>query len=69
MKVMALKLSHRDIKKGEEILIEGEKTFIEENVSSIHFKGKEVEKGIKGSEVGIKINGKVKKGDKVFLYK
>jgi len=69
MKVMALKLSHRDIKKGEEILIEGEKTFIEENVSSIHFKGKEIEKGIKGSEVGVKINGKVKKGDKVFLYK
>lgn len=69
LKVMALKLSHRGIKKGEKILIEGEKTFIEEEILSIHFKGKEVEKGIKGNEVGIKINGKVKKGDKVFLYK
>jgi translation elongation factor EF-1alpha len=69
MKVMAIKLSHRNIKKGEKIMIEGEKTFLEEDVFSIHFKGKEIEKGIKGTEVGVKIRGKVKKGDKVFLYK
>lgn len=69
MKVMALKLSHRGVQLKDRIIIEGEKTFIEQDISSIHFKGKEIKKGIKGSEVGIKINKKVKKGDKVFIYK
>lgn len=68
LKVMALKLSHRGIKVEEKIMIEGEKTFLEETVSSIHFKTKEVEKGLKGQEVGVLIKGKVKKGDKVFIY-
>jgi U32 family peptidase len=68
IKVMALKLSHRGIKKGEKIIVEGQKTFIEETVSSIHFKTKDVDKGLKGQEVGVFIKGKVRKGDKVFLY-
>ncbi len=69
MKVMALKLSHRGISLKDKIIVEGEKTFIEQDVSSIHFKGKEINKGIKGEEVGIKINNIARKGDKVFLLK
>jgi U32 family peptidase len=68
IKVMALKLSHRGIRVGEKIMVEGEKTFIEETVSSIHFKTKEVNKGLKGQEVGVSIKEKVRKGDKVFIY-
>ncbi|MDD5013227.1 MAG: U32 family peptidase [Candidatus Pacebacteria bacterium] len=66
--VAALKLSHRGIKLGEKIMIEGEKTFIEDNIESIHFKEEKVEKGLKGQEVGIKVKSKVNKGDKVFMF-
>lgn len=69
IRVASLELKHRGIKQGERIVVEGEKTFIEQEVSSIHLKGKEVKKAGKGEEAGIRIEGKVKKGDKVFALK
>ncbi|MDD5696570.1 MAG: U32 family peptidase [Candidatus Pacebacteria bacterium] len=69
IKVGSLELKHRGIKQGERIVIEGEKTFIEQDISSIHLKGKAVKKADKGEEVGITIEGRVKKGDKVFALK
>jgi putative protease len=68
-KVGALNLKHIGIKINDHIVIEGEKTFIEQNISSIHLDDKSVNKAPKGKEVGIMINQKVKKGDKVFILK
>ncbi len=67
--VASLELKHRGVKQGERIVVEGKKTFIEQEVSSIHLKEKEVRKADKGKEVGIKIEGKARKGDKVFALK
>ncbi len=69
LQVISLELKHRGIKQGEKIIIEGEKTFIEQSVSSIHWQGKPVKKMAKGEEVGLKIEGRARKGDKVFALK
>jgi len=69
LQVISLKLKHQGLKQGERIIIEGEKTFIEQSVSSIHWQGKPVKKTAKGEEIGLKIKGRARRGDKVFTLK
>jgi len=60
-------LNHLNLKVGERIIVEGEHTFIEQDVKSIQVKNEDVKMGKKGEEVAIVFNDIVRKNDKVFL--
>jgi putative protease len=62
-------LNHLNLKVGERIIVEGEHTFIEQDVESIQIKNKNVKMGKKGEEVAVVFNDIVRKNDKVFLIK
>lgn len=57
----------RALKVGDTIRFEGSTTGFEQEVTSMQLEHKEVEKGKKGQEVGIKVDEKVRDGDDVFL--
>jgi len=63
----AVSLNHSDLKIGDRIVVEGPTTFIEQEVSSIQIRNKDVKIGKKGEEVAIVFKGVVRKNDKVFL--
>ncbi|MFA5715078.1 MAG: peptidase U32 family protein [Candidatus Paceibacterota bacterium] len=65
----AVSLNHLNLKVGERIIIEGEHTFIEQDVTSIQIDNKDVKMGKKGEEVAVVFNDIVRKNDKVFLIK
>ena len=52
---------------GTTVRFKGATTDFEETITSMQFDHKDVEKAKKGQEVGIKIGGKVREGDQVFL--
>lgn len=66
---VSLDLKHIDIKIGDKIVIEGPKTFIEQEITSMEVDNKKVKKAIKGEEVAIMIDGVVANGDKLFIVK
>ena len=66
---ISLDLKHIGIKIGDNIIIEGPKTFIEQEISSIEVANKKVKTAKKGEEAAIHINGQPKNGDKVFVIK
>jgi len=66
-KSTSIRLDHRDLKIGEKIVIEGNHTFIEQEVESMQVKNKDVKIGKKGEEIAIKISGPTKNNDKVFI--
>jgi putative protease len=65
----AVSLNHLNLKVGERIIVEGEHTFIEQDVTSIQIDNKDVKAGKKGEEVAVVFNDIVRKNDKVFLIK
>jgi putative protease len=67
--VASIKLRDRGIKVGEKIIIEGAKTFIEQEVKSIQIDGKDIKKAKKGDSIGIKIKSIARKGDNIFIIK
>lgn len=58
-----------DIKKGDEILIEGKTTFLLQNADSMQVENKKTDKASKGQSVGLKVNERVRPKDKVFILK
>lgn len=54
------------LKEGDEISIEGHMTNIQQAASSIQIDRKPVESAKKGQSVGIKVEQRVREGDKVF---
>lgn len=67
--VAEIKLNHGPIKNNDNILIEGARTYLEHQVSSMEIANKKIERGEKGQDVAIQILQKVKTGDKVFVLK
>jgi putative protease len=55
------------LKVGDKIRIEGGKTSFEQEVAEIQLEHASIPEGKKGQEVGIKVNEKVREGNKVFL--
>jgi putative protease len=66
---VSIDLKHIGIKIGDKIVIEGVKTFVEQEITSIEVGNKKVKKAVKGEEAAILINGKVSNGDKLFIIK
>jgi len=54
------------VKVGEKIKIKGHSTDIEQGIDSMQIEHKEVEEAKKGDVIGLKVNDKVREGDKVY---
>ncbi len=67
LNVALIKLTEKELKLNEEIYIEGKTTYLKQKVESMEIENKQVKNGKKGTEVGIKVEKKVKKGDNVFI--
>ncbi len=52
---------------GTRVQIKGATTDFEYTISSMQFDHKEIEKGKKGQEIGVKVEEKAREGDEVFL--
>lgn len=63
----AVRLLEEGIAIGDIIIIEGSKTYLRQQVSSIKKGGKELLRAEKGDEVGLAVNGTVRKNDRVFI--
>lgn len=55
------------LKQGDTIHIKGSSTDFEQNISSMEVEYESVEEAKKGDSVGIKVDQKVKEGDRIFL--
>jgi len=55
------------LKKGDHLKFEGHSTNFDQVVSEMQFDHKDIDSGAKGKEVGIKLDDKVREGDKVYL--
>lgn len=51
---------------GEQILIKGATTHIEQDVTSMQIEHKDITKAKKGQSIGLKVDGKVRKKDNVY---
>lgn len=60
-------LKHRGLEVGEDLLIEGETTYLEQSVDSLEVEGDQINSAEKGRRVGLKTNGQVRKNDKVYV--
>ena len=56
-----------DLKIGDKLKFQGHTTDFEQVVGQMQFDHKDIEEGKKGQEVGIKLEGKVRDGDSVYL--
>jgi len=56
----------RAVKVGEKIHIKGATTDFVQTISSMQYNHKEIKTAKKGQEVGIKVDEKVREGDKVY---
>ncbi|OGH47934.1 MAG: hypothetical protein A3A51_00340 [Candidatus Levybacteria bacterium RIFCSPLOWO2_01_FULL_39_10] len=57
----------QDLKVGDKLKFQGNKTDFEQIVEQMQFDHKDIEEATKGQEVGIKLDEKVRDGDEVFL--
>jgi U32 family peptidase len=55
-----------ELKIGDEILIEGKDSKIKQKVTSMQIEHENVEKAVAGQSIGLKVDGKVKDGYKVY---
>lgn len=68
--VAEVKIETGSLQIGQEILIIGNSTGVhKEKISSMQIEGKDVKNVFKGTHVGIKVSGIVRKNDKVYLWK
>ncbi|MFH1783164.1 MAG: U32 family peptidase [Candidatus Omnitrophota bacterium] len=68
--VAAIRVCNDKVKVGEEVLIYGETTPARTvKIEDIHINRKSVRSAKKGDEIGIKLPFKVRRNDKVFIYK
>ncbi len=64
LKVAIFQLSD-NLKLGDKISIEGYTTDFQQTVDSMQIEHRNVEKAVKGDSVGVKVEGRCRKGDKV----
>jgi putative protease len=64
LKVAIIQLSD-NLKLGDKISIEGYTTDFQQTVDSMQIEHRNVEKAVKGDSVGVKVEGRCRKGDKV----
>lgn len=57
---------NKTIKTGETVRFKGHQTDFTQNIESIQFDHKDIDSAKKGQEVGVKVNEKVREGDKVY---
>ena len=55
-----------DLKIGDRIKLQGNKTDFEQDVTQMQFDHKDIEEAKSGQEVGIKLDEKVRDGDEVY---
>jgi putative protease len=55
-----------ELKIGDEILIEGKDSKIRQKVTSMQIEHEDIEKAVAGQSIGLKVDGKVKDGYKVY---
>jgi putative protease len=63
----AVRLLEEGIAIGDTIVIEGSKTYLRQQVSSMKKSGKDLLRAEKGDEVGLTVDGMVRKNDRVFI--
>ena len=61
-----VRLLELELAVGDSIIIEGNSTYIEQEVGSLMSGGESILKAEKGQEVGLGVDGKVRKNDRVF---
>ncbi|MEK6934261.1 MAG: EF-Tu/IF-2/RF-3 family GTPase [Nanoarchaeota archaeon] len=66
--VAAIKLKGK-LKEGDKIRVKGHTTDFEQKVGSMQIEHEKVKEAKKGDQVGIKVDDKVRKHDKVYLVK
>jgi len=66
--VAVVKLKDK-LKVGDRISIQGATTNLEQEVSSMQIFNKPVKEAKKGDSIGLKVEDRVREGDKVFLVK
>lgn len=66
-KVAAVRLLEEGIAVGDEIVIEGNTTYLKQSVSSLKKEEKNITKAEKGDEVGLAVNNIVRKNDLIYL--
>ena len=64
LKVAIIQLSD-NLKLGDKISIEGYTTDFQQTVDSMQIEHRNVEKAVKGDRIGVKVEGRCRKGDKV----
>lgn len=64
--VAALKLTDGDLKVGDAIHIKGTTTDFIQKVESMQIDRNEIEEAVKGQDIGIKVDDKVRSNDEVF---
>ena len=62
----AVNLQESHLKLGDEILIEGKTTYLEQEVVSLLYDAIPAKRAEKGQEIGLAVDGKVRENDKVF---
>lgn len=68
-RAVSMDLKHTGLKIGDKIVIEGPKTFVEQEIISLEVENKKVKRVKKGEEAAFLVEGKVFNGDKVFIIK
>jgi U32 family peptidase len=63
----AIRLLEEGIGVGDKILIEGSTTYLKQQVSSLKKEGKDLRRAEKGDEVGLSVDGIVRKNDRIFI--
>jgi len=63
----AVRLLEEGIAIGDEIIIEGSTTYLRQQVSSLKKQGKDLARAEKGDEVGLAVDGIVRKNDLIFI--
>lgn len=65
--VAVVKLTRNWLKVGQDIHIQGHSTDFTQTISSMQIEHKDIDTAQKGDEFGLKIDQKVREGDKVYL--
>jgi len=66
-KVALIRLYHKSLKVGDEVIFEDSNTYLKQVIDSMEIENKQVIKGKKGEDIGVKVNKPVKKGADVFM--
>ncbi|MDY9926672.1 peptidase U32 family protein [Methanosarcina sp.] len=63
----AVRLLEEGLAVGDEILVEGNTTYLKQQVRSLMKKGASLQKAEKGDEIGLAVDGEVRKNDRIFI--